>query len=393
MTDASPGRLRVLNVIASSGFGGSERVLASILKGLDPERFQTFVACHGQGPMTAEYRQHAAGVWALPLTSIFDARGLAALVTLMRRLSCEVVHSYLWTADVLTGIASTLARVPIRIASVGGEYFRAVDERGMRRARKALLSRVHRLAYRPFDRVIAVSRHTAEDLTGRAGIRVDPRKVVTILNGIDLDRVDLVSGGARADLELEQAAPVLVTVANFAPMKGHRWLLEAMPGILARFPRATLVLAGSGSGLDAARACVASGGLTSRVRILGPRADSTCLLAMSDVVVLPSVVAEGLPIVILEALALGRPVVATRVGGIPELIRDGETGLLVPPGDPRALADAVSALLADPARATAMAARGRETVRASFSGDGMVRQVERLYLELAAAKGLMGGSA
>jgi glycosyltransferase involved in cell wall biosynthesis len=390
VTDTPSRRLRVLAVIASSDFGGAERAFASVLKGLDPDRFQVFVACHGQGPMADEYRRHAAGLWALPLTSIFDARSVVALAGLMRRLACEIVHSYLWTADVLAGLASALARVPIRLATVGGEYFRAVDDRGIRRARKALLSRGHRVAYWPFDRVIAVSRRTAEDLTSRAGIRVDPRKVITILNGFDLDRVGPTSGVARADLELAHAAPVLVTVANFVPMKGHRRLLEAMPGILARFPDATLVLAGSGPGLAAAREHVAAAGLVPRVRILGPRADGVDLLALSDVVVLPSVAAEGLPIVILEALALGKPVVATRVGGIPEVIQDGETGLLVPAGDPQALADAVSSLLADPARAAVMAARGREAVRARFSANGMVRQVERLYLELAAAKGLMG---
>jgi len=99
--------------------------------------------------------------------------------------------------------------------------------------------------------------------------------------------------------------------------------------------------------------------------------------------------AEGLPIVILEALALGKPVVATRVGGIPEVIEDGETGLLVAPGDPRALAGAVSALLADPGGTSALAERGRAAWRARFSAETMVRQVERVYLELAAAKGLM----
>ncbi len=393
MTDAPSRRLRVLAVIASSDLGGAERAFASVLKGLDPDRFQVFVVCHGQGPITDEYRRHAAGLWALPLTSIFEARSVAALAGLMRRLKCEIVHSYLWTSDVLVGLASTLARVPIRLATVGGEYFRAVDDRGIRRARKALLSRGYRVAYWPFDRVIAVSRRTAEDLTSRTGIRVDPRKVITILNGLDLDRVGPMSGVSRADLALAGTAPVLVTVANFVPMKGHRWLFEAMPGILARFPDATLILAGSGPGLEAARERVAAAGMARRVRILGPRADGVDLLGLSDVVVLPSVAAEGLPIVILEALALGKPVVATRVGGIPEVIQDGKTGLLVLPGDPQALADAVSALLADPARAAAMAARGRAAVRARFSADAMVRQIERLYLELAAAKGLMGGGA
>ena len=389
MTDVASRRLRVLAVIASSDFGGAERAFASLLKGLHPHRFQVYVACHGQGPMTDEYRRHAAGLWALPLTSIFDARSVVTLAELMRRLACDIVHSYLWTADVLAGLASALARVPIRLATVGGEYFRAVDEQGIRRARKALLSRTHRAAYWPFDRVIAVSRRTAEDLTSRAGIRVAPRKVTTILNGLDLEPGGSAASITRADLGLPPAGPVLVTAANFVPMKGHRWLIEAMPAILARFPDATLVLAGGGPGLQATRERVAAAGLAPRVRILGPRADGVALLALSDVVVLPSVAAEGLPIVILEALALGKPVVATRVGGIPEVIEDGETGLLVAPGDPSALADAVSALLADPGGTSALAARGRAAWRVRFSAETMVRQVERVYLELAAAKGLM----
>jgi glycosyltransferase involved in cell wall biosynthesis len=380
-------RLRILSVIASSDFGGVERALVSVLKGLDPERFQVFVACHGRGPMADEYRRYAAGLWRVPLLNILDVRSALVLARLMRRLACDVVHSHLWTADVLAGLASTLAQVPVRIATVGGEYFRAVEERGMRGARKALLSRAYRVAYRPFDQVIAVSRRTAEDLAGREGLRVDPRKVTTILNGVDLDRIRTTPKITPADLGLPEAGPVLVTVASFVPMKGHRWLFEAMPRILARFPGATLVLVGGGPGLEAARRRMPAPGAPA-VRILGPRPDAVAVLALADVVVLPSVAAEGVPIAILEALALGKPVVATRVGGVPEVIQDGANGILVPPEDPRALADAVSALLADPPRATALAASGRATVVARFSADGMVRQIERLYLELARTKGL-----
>lgn len=388
MSDAPDRRLRILSVIASSDFGGVERSLVSILKRLDPERFRVFVACHGRGPMVDEYRRHAAGVWTMPLTNALDVRSAFGLVTLMRRLECEIVHSYLWTADALAGLAGALARVPIRIATVGGEYFRAVDEQGVRRARKALLSRAYRVVYRPFDRVIAVSRRTADDLAGRAGLRVDPRKVAIIANGLDLDRIRAAPEVTRADLDLPRTGPVLVTVANFVPMKGHRWLFEAWPRILARFPDATLVLVGGGPGLDAARASVAAASAGSRVRVLGPRADAVGIMALADVVVLPSVTAEGTPIAILEALALGKPVVATRVGGVAALIHDGATGILVPPGSPQALADTVTALLADPARAAAMAALGRETAGTRFSDGGMVRQLEDLYLELARFKGL-----
>jgi glycosyltransferase involved in cell wall biosynthesis len=390
VTGARPHPLRVLAVIASSEFGGAERVLVSLLKGLDRRRFRVFVACHGHGPMMDEYRRHAAGLWSLPLTNIFDPRSVPALARLMRRVACDIAHSHLWTADVLAGLAATVARVPVRLATVGGEYFRAIDDRGMRAARKALLSRTHRLAYRLFDRVIAVSQRTAEDLTSRAGFRVPARKVIAIPNGLDLDRIAAARGVSRAELGLAPTGPLLVSVANFVPMKGHRWLLAAMPAVLARFPDATLVLVGSGPGLQAAREHAATAGLAHRVHILGGRADPLAVLGLGDVIVLPSVAAEGLPITILEALALGKPVVTTRVGGIPEVVRDGETGVLVPPRDPEALAAAISSVLADPARAAAMSARGRATLRARFTDDGMVRHVEQLYLDLAAAKGLPG---
>jgi glycosyltransferase involved in cell wall biosynthesis len=383
------GRLRILAVIASSELGGAERVFASLLKGLDRDQFEVWAACHGEGPMVEEYRQHASGVWVLDLRNILNPGTVIALARLMRQLKCQIVHTNLWTADVLGGLTAALTGVPIRVATVHGEYFTIVEEEGLRRARKIALSKTFRSIYRLFDRVIGVSRSVATDLLERPGLRVNPRKVAVIRNGLDLSRI-LVSPTRvdRRNLGLSPTAPVLIAVANFFPYKGHRWLLEAMPHVLQVFPEAMLLLAGDGNALPAIQRQIQHRRLDRNVRITGPRRDALELIALSDVVVLPSVSSEGPPIVALEALALGKPVVATRVGGIPEVIEDGKTGLLVAPRDPRALADAILAVLSNPALAKSLGENGREVVRARFSAERMVRQTEQLYLDLAAAKGI-----
>jgi len=363
MSKERPSRLRILAVIASSEFGGAERVLASLLEGYDRDRFEVWVACHGDGPMIEEYRRHASGVWAFDLVNIFKPATVAALARLTERLHCQIIHTHLWTADLLGGMAAVLARVPIRVATVHGEYFRTVEEEGLHWARKIALSKTFRLTYRLFDRVIGVSRSVAADLLERPGLRVGPGKVTVIRNGLDLSRIP-VSGSRvdRRDLGLSATAPVLIAVANFSPYKGHRWLLEAMPRVLRRFPEAMLLLVGDGSTLPAIRRQVQERQLEGNVRMTGFRRDAIELMALSDVVVLPSVSSEGPSTVVLEALALGKAVVATRVGGIPEVVEDGETGLLVPPRDPRALADAICTLLADRSRAQLLGEKGRRAV-------------------------------
>jgi glycosyltransferase involved in cell wall biosynthesis len=308
VSDASGRSLRVLAVIASSELGGAERVLASLLEGLDRHRFELFVACHGHGPMLEEYRRHAAAVWTLDLVDVRNPRAVRALADLMRRLQCHVVHSSLWTADVLAGLAAARAKVPVRIATVPGEYFRAVDEPVLVRLRRRPLSLTYRLVYRLFDRIIAVCAHVAQDLTSRSGVRLDPQKVTVVPNGVDLAPIPAPASPAeRVTVGVAPTERVITTVANFVPMKGYGILVRAVPYVLARYPEARFVLVGGGSGLDAARRLVREAGLEHVVRFLGPRPDARRILAVSDVVVLPSVAAEGLPITVLEALALGSP--------------------------------------------------------------------------------------
>jgi glycosyltransferase involved in cell wall biosynthesis len=362
--------------------------VTSLLKGIDRSRFDIALACHSTGPMLDEYRR-LGPVALFDLSTIFNCGSLLGLLRLIRRLDSDIVHTHLWNADVLGGLAAAFARAPIRVATVHGENFRLVNERRFRRMRKIALSLSYRSIYRLFDKIIGVSNSIGYDLCHRPGVRVDARKFVAIHNGIDSTAISNTRAKAvREELGLAQDAPLVVTVANFFPMKGYPWLVAAIPRVLERIPNSTFLFVGGGPDLRKIRTAVSGDDWKGRVLFAGSRRDAIDWLAAGDVVVLPSVAAEGLPIVILEALSLSRPVIATRIGGIPEIIQDRESGLLVPANDSGALAESIISLLCDRAFAETLGYRGREVVRERFSVDAMIAKTEMLYSSLAKMKGI-----
>ena len=385
MTDSTKQRVRLLGVIAASGAGGAEQVFATLLRGLDPDRFDVVVACHGRGSMAATYARHASRVESLDLVHLRPG-AVARLAALMRETRCDLVHTHLWTADVLAGLAASRAGVRRRVASVAGAYFLPFDVTGPRRARRLVMSRLFRTVYRGYDRVIAPSRYVADDLTHRPGVRVPAARLRVIENGVDVEDAERVArredGGSSA--RWGEGRPRIAVVANFFPIKGHRFLLAAVPAVLAAWPGARFVLAGEGDTRAAMQALASRLGIDGRVTFTGEIPDALDLMRASDLVVLPSL-SEGLPITLVEALALGTPVVATRVGGIPEVVEDDVSARLVPPGDPGALGAAIVELLGDGALAGRLGAAGRTLARERFSAGRMVRRTETLYRELLGA--------
>jgi glycosyltransferase involved in cell wall biosynthesis len=379
--------LRVLAVISSSSIGGAERALATTLKSLDPARVETSVVCPGHGPMFSEYRRYAAAVWTMPLHRLFDPRAIVRLAGLIAETRAEVVHTHLWNADVLGALAARRARVPILVTTVQGAYHQAIGAAGIARMRRALLGRTYRIIYGCFDRVVAVARYVRDDLAGRPGIRVDPGLVEIIPNGLDVDRIDRYARvGSRFTSPL-RARPRIVAVANLVPLKGHTWLLRAMPRVLAAYPGARCLLVGDGPCRRELEALARRLGLDDRVTFLGSVVDPLGLVSESDVFVLPSLT-EGAPLALLEAMALGTPVVATRVGGVPEIVDDRRTGLLVASGDSAALADAMLNVLGDVALAGRLSLAGREHVRTRFAASTTTAQLGALYADLARTKGV-----
>lgn len=247
----------------------------------------------------------------------------------------------------LSGLPAPLICVEHRVS--------ALDDIRVPRALKPMLPALFRLSRRGAARLITVSRDNAETLTRLYGIH--PARIEVIHNGVDVPVFDAAFiAQARADLRAELGlAPndqIVLTLARLAPNKGHRYLIGAMPEVIRQFPNVHFVFAGAPDEQAALEQLADALNARDRLHILGFRTDGPRLLAGSDVFALPSL-GEGLPLSVIEALAAGLPMVATRVGGTPEIIRHGENGLLVPPADADALQDALLSVLGldDAARA------------------------------------------
>jgi glycosyltransferase involved in cell wall biosynthesis len=300
-------------------------------------------------------------VVAIRMRGAADARAFARLRRLLRERRAALVHTHSSIDSWLAGLAARSLRVPVV------------------RSRHVTIPIKNPLVYRLADRIVA-SGDRAAQLVRDAG--VPGERVVAISAGVDLERFHAgVSGeGVRAELGL--SGPLVGLVANLRGSKGHRFFLEAARAVLREAPATRFLVVGGGVGFDDIRRRIDEMGLAGEVRMLGFRRDIPEVMAALDVLALPSIKSEATSQVILQALAVGTPVVATTVGGSPEVIRDGVTGRLVPPADGRALARAILDLLRDPGRARAMAHAGQAEIRASQSIDAVMTRTTSLYREL-----------
>lgn len=305
-------------------------------------------------------------------------QGVWRLYTMMRTEEVRVLQTFSHYSNILGPIVGWLARVPVRVSS----------------QRMSLAGHPRWLLF--LDRTVANSglvhqMVAVSDGTRRFCIerqRIKPEKLVTIHNGVDLSgfAADLspeTADGLRQELGLGGASRVVITVARLHPQKGHRFLIEAVPQILATLPGVHFLLVGEGELQEELRLAAATSGAGDHIHFLGARTDIARLLAISDLFVLPSLW-EGLPNSVLEAMAAGLGVVATDVDGSPEVVADGETGILVRPGDPDELAAAISSLLMDDGRRRSMGRAGRDRVASCFSQEATVTSFEELYRRLLA---------
>jgi glycosyltransferase involved in cell wall biosynthesis len=363
--------IRVVQVITKLDVGGAQETVVLTCRSLPRERFALSVVAGpeqgaGGGELRSEIERSGTPVSVEPALrrAIHPIRDVLAVVHLWRRWARErpdIVHTHSSKAGVVGRAAATLARVPVRVHTVHGWSFR---EHQRRTSQRVFLG-VERVLARTTTAIIAVSSRDIEDgLMRRIGRR---SQYHLIRSGVDLRRFDgserQVSSGDR-----------LMTVTRFASPKDLTTLLRAMSDL----PVSTVLdVVGEGPEFERHRREVRELGLDERVRFLGVRRDVPDLLATADVFVL-STRSEGVPRAVLEAMAVGLPVVASDVGGVSEAITDGREGLLVPPGDERALAKAIACLLENRVFARDLGAAARERVRA-FSSDQTVEQLASLY--------------
>ena len=354
--------------------GGAQTYVATLLPML-VERFDVAVAAHGPGPLRDAAR--AAGVRFIelqhvrrPLSVWRDPLGLLELVRVVRRERPHIVHANSAKAGALGRLAAWLMRVPIRIYTVHGWAFTAYGG-----ASSALFRRAEQLLGPLTTATICVAE--SERRAGLEARTCDEATTVVIHNGVEPRRVEA--------LETRSRRCRLVTVGRLQAPKDPLTLVRALAALERGSCETELV--GDGPDRPAVENEVRRLGLDSVVRLAGVRTDVPELLAAADLFVLSSR-SEGLPLSILEAMATGLPVVASRVGGVPEVVVDGETGLLVPPGDPGSLARAIERLLDDSALRRRLGAAGRARVAEHFDLASAQRAHLDLYRSLLAAAGL-----
>jgi glycosyltransferase involved in cell wall biosynthesis len=320
------------------------------------------------------FLEQAAGlapVWAFPVGRGSLPSTILALARRLRAEEVDLVHAHDFKTDALGLAAGRLAGKPV-VTTLHGYIAVSGKSRLYRALDHWLLARM--------KRVIAVSEAMASDLRARG---VPSERLRVIRNGIRADRYPYGSRSGALDA-LMPVAPgrrIIGHVGRLSPEKGQALAIRALPAILSRVPGAFLVLAGAGPDEERLRRLVTELSLEGRVHFLGHRDDVTQVFAALDLLVLSSDT-EGLPNVVLEAMALGVPVVATAVGGTPELVTDGLTGRLVPKGDEAALASAVVEALLAPDRSRAMALEARRLVEDRFVMEALVRETHRLYREI-----------
>ncbi len=381
--------IRVLQVMASGAGGGAQVHVQDLVEGLSRSRFDVEVVSLSEGP--AVRRLRAAGIKVHLIAAEDDLTAVGELVGHLRQRPPDIIHNHMHRAEVVgTRAALALAELGVRKPYVVGTVHSS-------RVRNEEDRRLVRTLTRSMDRLIAVSQAIAAKLAreGRTGPPVD-----IIYNGVDLERYAYQEACCTLPEEygFPEGAPIVGVVARLEPEKGHQTLLQAWPEVLEHVPQARLLIIGEGSRRESLEAlaeelgllgepcsadrCVGTRGARPGAKVLftGLRDDVPAVTAALDVAVLPSY-REAQGLAILEAMALRRPVVATAVGGVPEMVVHEQTGLLVPPRDVPALAAAIVRLLTDHPLADTVARNGHDLVHARFCLEHMVRAVSAIYEE------------
>jgi glycosyltransferase involved in cell wall biosynthesis len=359
--------LRVVHLVEALGTGGLEHVVASLARHARGRGFEVEVLCAVRaGRVAAEIEAADVRVRILGATG-YRPRDILRAARALREIGPDIVHSHGHFAGVLGRAAAWWAGVPIAV-----HHMHTIDTtlHGRHRRLERLLAGV---TWRVLCCSRAVAAHAGDDL----GV---PESLLLIVpNGIDP------APASSADTALAEigrpAPPIVGCLGSLTPHKGQAVLLRSLEHLPPDRPLPTIVFIGDGPERSALESLAAALRRRARVLFLGERHDARSLLPAFDLLVVPSVAREGFGLAAIEAMDAGIPVVASRVGGLPEVVEDGRTGILVPPGDPAALADAVTRLLDRPETRRSLGAEGHRRVERRFRAAAMARRVEDLYEE------------
>jgi glycosyltransferase involved in cell wall biosynthesis len=363
--------MNILHTIDTTGPGGAETVMVELARRTADAGHNSHVALVGTGWVYDAVRSLGLDVDLVPgKNTAWSPRYLAALIRLIRRYRIDVVHAHLFGASVYSSVAARLTGCRL-VATLHGEVDVGPDDNKARLKARVINAGGGTVAF--------VSNALRQRLVPQLGLRES--RCTVVHNGIDPAAYNVAPLALRARLGLSEDTLLIGALGNVRPAKGYDVLIEAVRQIRAGGRPVALAVAGDGDRagllgqlLEQSRAA----GLEDHVHFLGHCPDKAAFLRALDVCVLSST-SEGFPIAPLEAMACGVPVVATRVGGVPEIIEDGATGYLVPPSDATALASALQASVDNAAASRAITGRALERVRERFSMTTLVNNYQALY--------------
>lgn len=383
----------VVRVITRLNTGGPAQHAILLAAHLNREEFAsslvTGVVGPEEGDMTPLAVVHGVTPIVVPtlrnrVNPVRDALTILLLYRLFRRMRPAIVHLHLFKARALGTVAGRLAGVPVLVETFHGtvlsHYYGPVVTR--------ILVAVERWIARSMAGVLVVSGQVASEIE-RLGI-ARPDQIAVVPLGLELDRFVRASHGPgvlRRQLGIARETPVIGVVGRLVPIKGLQYFVDAAAEVIRAVPETVCVVIGDGTERAKLERLVAIRGVAGQVRFLGWRRDLEQIYPDVDVIVLSSL-HEGTPAAIIEAMAARRAVVATRVGGLPDVIDDGRTGILVPPRDAQAIASAVVSLLRDPARRRVMGEEAQRAVYPRFAVSRLVEEMREFYIRLLRQRGI-----
>ena len=365
--------INVLHIIGTLQLGGAENQVVTLAQALSDGRHEIHVCClHREGEQASVLRNMGINVFCLNMRQRFWPVAVFKLYRLIRRLKVQILHTHLYNAGIWGRMVAIFAGVPVIVTT----------EHGMASWKKRYHLLLERVVNHYTNKIIAVSediRRRRVDFEG-----VNPKKIITISNMVDINLFNAPTSReqVRKRLGINDSIILIGTVARLVVAKRLDILLEAARIICNGFPQARFLIIGDGPLREQLEFQAEQLDLHSdHVQFLGSREDIPELMSALDVFVLSSE-REGLPVAMLEAMAASKPVVATRVGGIPEVIRDGHNGLLVPPRNVHRLSEAICALLKSSTLRETIGNNGYSTVKSDFSASAISRQIAALYTSL-----------
>lgn len=369
-------KINILYLIDNLKLGGAQKIVLTLSEGLDPNKYRIYTISMGErGPFYEKFKERGQYIESLDITSFWKLYRLFKILAFAKKNEVTLIHSFLFYSNFFGRIIGKAGRVPLIICS----------ERATGVWKNRLFRLVEALVKGFADYYTAVSEATKRFMVEKEGIPCE--KVVTLYNGVDIRETATDVSRLKLDLGIPPGSKVIGTVGRLADQKGYEYLIKAFKLVNERHKEAVLVIVGGGplekSLKDEAVKC----SLNDKIVFTGPHKDPSLLMDAMDIYVISSWF-EGMSNSLLEAMAKGLPVVATDIDGNREVVVDGETGLLVPPRDEYAIAEALNNLLSGPSVMKAMGLAGKKRIEDRFTTRKMLYNYNDFYTKILKGKGM-----